>query len=121
MDQYHSRWKAFKYPLLDRRITREEFEEAVEAAKTCGLSRLHQEHPRMAIAWMAAYENGSWIIPPTRGAQEKPQGVRERTKKHWRRIIIRQSSAKCSTIPLRGWYGMSTITHRAELLTRTEQ
>ncbi|HXF92633.1 MAG TPA: radical SAM protein [Nitrospiraceae bacterium] len=53
MDQYRPCWKAFKYPPLDRRITREEFEEAVEAAKACGLHRLHQERPGTAIAWIA--------------------------------------------------------------------
>ncbi|MDH5740565.1 MAG: radical SAM protein, partial [Nitrospira sp.] len=32
MDQYRSCWKAFHYPPLNRGITKEEFEEAVEAA-----------------------------------------------------------------------------------------
>lgn len=36
MDQYRPCWKAIKYPPLDRRITKEEFEEAVEAAKKAG-------------------------------------------------------------------------------------
>ncbi len=52
-DQYRPCWKAFKYPPLDRRITREEFEEAVEMAKACGLHRLHQERAGTAIAWIA--------------------------------------------------------------------
>jgi putative pyruvate formate lyase activating enzyme len=53
MDQYRPCWKAFKYPPLDRQITQEEFEEAVEAAKTAGLHRLHRERPASAVAWIA--------------------------------------------------------------------
>jgi len=53
MDQYRPCWKAIKYPPLDRRITKEEFEEAVEAAKKAGLHRLHHERPGSAVAWIA--------------------------------------------------------------------
>jgi putative pyruvate formate lyase activating enzyme len=53
MDQYRPCWKAIKYPPLDRRITKEEFEDAVEAAKKAGLHRLHHERPGSAVAWIA--------------------------------------------------------------------
>ncbi len=53
MDQYRPCWKAFSYPPLDRRITMEEFEQAVGAAKAAGLHRLHRERPGSAIAWLA--------------------------------------------------------------------
>lgn len=53
MDQYRPCYQAFSHPPLDRRITVEEFEEAIWAAKACGLHRLHQERPGTAIAWMA--------------------------------------------------------------------
>ena len=53
MDQYRPCWKAFRYPPLNRQITREEFEEAVEAARAAGLHRLYQERPGSAIAWIA--------------------------------------------------------------------
>jgi putative pyruvate formate lyase activating enzyme len=53
MDQYRPCWKATHYPPLNRQITREEFEEAVEAAKAAGLHRLLQERPGSAVAWIA--------------------------------------------------------------------
>ena len=53
MDQYRPCWKAFNYPPLDRQLTKEEFEEAIEAAKTAGLHRLHHERPGSAVAWIA--------------------------------------------------------------------
>lgn len=53
MGQYRPCWKAFAYPPLDRQITKEEFDEAVKAAKARGLHRLHQERPGTAIAWLA--------------------------------------------------------------------
>jgi len=40
MDQYYPCYKAFDYPPLDRRITREEFAEAVKLAREAGLTRL---------------------------------------------------------------------------------
>jgi putative pyruvate formate lyase activating enzyme len=53
MDQYRPCWKSFNYPPLNRGITKEEFEDAVEAAKTAGLHRLHSERPGSAVAWIA--------------------------------------------------------------------
>jgi putative pyruvate formate lyase activating enzyme len=40
MDQYRPCYKAFNYPELNRRITREEFTRAVECARRVGLARL---------------------------------------------------------------------------------
>ncbi len=53
MDQYRPCWKSFNYPPLNRAITKEEFEEAVKAAKAAGLHRLHHERPGSAVAWIA--------------------------------------------------------------------
>lgn len=53
MDQYRPCWKSFKYPPLNRGITKEEFDEAVQAAKAAGLHRLHHERPGSAVAWIA--------------------------------------------------------------------
>lgn len=53
MDQYRPCWKAFNYPPLNRTITPEEFEEAMETARSAGLHRLHRERPGSAIAWIA--------------------------------------------------------------------
>ncbi|MFO0698593.1 MAG: radical SAM protein [Nitrospira sp.] len=53
MDQYRPCWKSLNYPPLDRSITKEEFEEAIEAAKAAGLHRLHHERPGSAVAWIA--------------------------------------------------------------------
>jgi putative pyruvate formate lyase activating enzyme len=40
MDQYYPCYKAFDHPPLDRRITREEFAEAVKFALDAGIKRL---------------------------------------------------------------------------------
>ena len=53
MDQYRPCWKSFNYPPLNRGITTEEFDEAVETAKAAGLHRLHQERPGSAVARLA--------------------------------------------------------------------
>jgi hypothetical protein len=53
IDQYRPCWKSFNYSPLNRGITREEFEDAVEAAKATGLQRLHQERAGSAVAWIA--------------------------------------------------------------------
>jgi putative pyruvate formate lyase activating enzyme len=53
MDQYRPCYRAFQFPPLDRRITTEEFEEAIRLAKANGLHRLHKERPGTAIAWLA--------------------------------------------------------------------
>lgn len=53
MDQYRPCFRAFEHPPLDRRITQDEFDQAVEACKACGLHRLYQERPGSAIAWIA--------------------------------------------------------------------
>jgi putative pyruvate formate lyase activating enzyme len=44
MDQYHACGQAVGKPHLDRRITHNEFEEALDAAKQSGLWRLDQRH-----------------------------------------------------------------------------
>ncbi len=53
MDQYRPCWKSFNDPPLDRSITKQEFEEAVEAAKAAGLHRLHRERSGSSVAWIA--------------------------------------------------------------------
>jgi putative pyruvate formate lyase activating enzyme len=40
MSQYMPKFKAFEYPEISRRITREEFEQAVDWAKQAGLTNL---------------------------------------------------------------------------------
>ncbi len=40
MDQYYPCYKAFDHPPLDRRITREEFREAIRLAREAGLTRI---------------------------------------------------------------------------------
>ena len=40
MDQYYPCYEAFDHPPLDRRITREEFKEAIKLAREAGLTRL---------------------------------------------------------------------------------
>ena len=42
MDQYHPAYRADRYPELNRRITREEYEEAMQAARDAGLYRFDQ-------------------------------------------------------------------------------
>ena len=43
MDQYYPCYKAFEYPELSRKITKEEFKEAVNLAKKFGLERIYKE------------------------------------------------------------------------------
>lgn len=43
MDQYRPAWKANQYPELSRRITKDEFQEAIELAKKAGLKRIYLE------------------------------------------------------------------------------
>ena len=42
MDQYHPAYNAYKFPELNRRITKEEYDEALKSAKSLGLNRLDQ-------------------------------------------------------------------------------
>lgn len=53
MDQYRPCYEALAYPPLNRRITEEEFDEAIRLTKASGLHRLHRERPGTAIAWPA--------------------------------------------------------------------
>ncbi len=53
MDQYHPCHQAFQFPPLNRRITADEFAEAIRLAKASGLHRLHKERPGTGIAWIA--------------------------------------------------------------------
>ncbi|RJQ26144.1 MAG: radical SAM protein [Peptococcaceae bacterium] len=41
MDQYHPAYRALNYPELSRRITREEYREALKAAERAGLTRIY--------------------------------------------------------------------------------
>ena len=41
MDQYYPCYKAFEYPQISRRITKEEFEKAIKLAKKAGLKRIY--------------------------------------------------------------------------------
>jgi len=43
MDQYYPAFKAFNHPELNRRLTRKEFREALDAARRAGLSRSQEE------------------------------------------------------------------------------
>jgi putative pyruvate formate lyase activating enzyme len=49
MDQYHPCGNAAKYPPLDRRISRDEYEDALRAASEEGISRLDRRERRMRI------------------------------------------------------------------------
>jgi putative pyruvate formate lyase activating enzyme len=49
MDQYHPCGNAAKYPPLDRRISRDEYEDALRAAREEGISRLDRRERRMRI------------------------------------------------------------------------
>ncbi len=51
MDQYYPCGDAWKYPPLDRRITKEEYEEALLAAKEAGLKRLDERVERRLL-WL---------------------------------------------------------------------
>ncbi|MGD8966210.1 MAG: radical SAM protein [Anaerolineae bacterium] len=46
MDQYRPCYKAMNMPPLDRRITRDEYEEAVQQAREAGLHRFDRREPR---------------------------------------------------------------------------
>jgi putative pyruvate formate lyase activating enzyme len=50
MAQYHPDYRAERYPLINRRITAEEYEAAIRAAKEAGLYRLDQQQ-RMIFHW----------------------------------------------------------------------
>jgi len=49
MDQYRPCHEAHKLPLLNRRITRAEYEAAVQAARSAGLNRLDRRVPRLLL------------------------------------------------------------------------
>jgi putative pyruvate formate lyase activating enzyme len=49
MDQYHPAYKAHAYPELNRRLTNQEYKQAVDAARSAGLNRLDQ---RKSIFWI---------------------------------------------------------------------
>lgn len=49
MDQYRPAHKAMQHPPLDRRLTPDEFEEAVRAARSAGLTRLDERRPRWLV------------------------------------------------------------------------
>ncbi len=52
MGHYHPEGEAFKYPPLDRPLTREEFEEALRLVKAFGFTRLDKTHwPLLALLW----------------------------------------------------------------------
>ena len=52
MDQYYPCGDAWKYPPLDRRITKEEYERAILAAKKAGLKRL-DERVEQRLLWLS--------------------------------------------------------------------
>ena len=52
MDQYYPCGDAWKYPPLDRRITKEEYEKALLAAKKAGLKRL-DERVEQRLLWLS--------------------------------------------------------------------
>ena len=49
MDQYRPAFKAHNYPELNRRLTKQEYKSAVDAAVTAGLKRLDDRKPRFWI------------------------------------------------------------------------
>jgi putative pyruvate formate lyase activating enzyme len=51
MDQYHPCGEAEKFPELNRRITPAEYEEALEAARNAGLSRLDNRQRPILLHW----------------------------------------------------------------------
>jgi putative pyruvate formate lyase activating enzyme len=53
MDQYYPCHQASQHPDLSRRITVEEFDEAIRLAKENGIHRLHRESAASVIRWMA--------------------------------------------------------------------
>ncbi|NGZ97214.1 MAG: hypothetical protein CV089_14030 [Nitrospira sp. WS110] len=50
---FEAEYRCRRYAPLNRSVTKEEFEDALEAAKAAGLHRLHQERPGSAVAWIA--------------------------------------------------------------------
>ena len=46
MDQYHPAYKSHQYPEIDRRLTSQEYQDAVEMAETAGLTNLDQRKSR---------------------------------------------------------------------------
>ncbi len=51
MDQYRPCYRAHEHPPLDRPITVQEYEEAMEAARRAGLHRFDQRAPRLFRLW----------------------------------------------------------------------
>jgi putative pyruvate formate lyase activating enzyme len=51
MDQYRPVFNAHKYPPLDRRISPEEYAEAVNMAQDAGLNRLDKRRRRILLSW----------------------------------------------------------------------
>jgi putative pyruvate formate lyase activating enzyme len=51
MDQYRPVFNAHKYPPLDRRISPEEYAEAVNMAQDAGLNRLDKRRSRILLSW----------------------------------------------------------------------
>ena len=51
MDQYRPCYRAHELPPLNRRITRDEYEEAVRLALDAGLTRLDKRRPRLIWLW----------------------------------------------------------------------
>lgn len=49
MDQYHPCGEALRHPKLRRRITQDEFQEALKAAREAGLSRLDERHKHWVL------------------------------------------------------------------------
>ncbi len=52
MDQYRPCGNAYRYPPLDRRITQEEYEEALKATKEEGITRLDNRERRLIFRWI---------------------------------------------------------------------
>jgi putative pyruvate formate lyase activating enzyme len=51
MDQYRPCHKAWSHPPLDRPITAEEYDAAMDAARRAGLRRFDQRMPRLIFRW----------------------------------------------------------------------
>jgi putative pyruvate formate lyase activating enzyme len=51
MDQYQPYGNAYKYPPLNRRITRDEYEEALQKAREEGITRFDKRERRMIFRW----------------------------------------------------------------------
>lgn len=52
MDQYRPCGNAYRYPSLDRRITAEEYEDALKAATEEGIKRLDKRERRLIFRWV---------------------------------------------------------------------